>query len=359
VSIFDARKWAVGQTIAVDTSDGVEKNVTILGPAESGNRDEMHIRFSDGTTGDCRTSDFIDLGGGQQRYDRHPRLGSPQEQRRSREREHAFSLKIPGDFKQLQPDEKLGDKKRNETDRVHEYEEKVKAAFKKHPELQKHAHNIKGMKVQNCWDNPGKYIIVDVFFQDIKTKGAAEKMVNAILRDSDENDSLMVPALSDEHEGATVCVEKGKFRPQTEFSPNFKSLTQSTLEYRVPEDDYLQLRVMLHEGNEIGVRIIESLNPDQWNTAVGNGEKRCFCNAACSLPVSCSDPASLLAQTTPPPSYACTRYFPEEVTGRRWSHNHHSQIHPAETLTAQLLEFLRLLLLRRQEQQAQRPLEKQ
>ena len=60
--VKSSSKWAVGQTIAVDTSDGVEKNVTILGPAESGNRDEMHIRFSDGTTDDWRTSDFIDLG---------------------------------------------------------------------------------------------------------------------------------------------------------------------------------------------------------------------------------------------------------------------------------------------------------
>ena len=151
----------------------------------------------------------------------------------------------------------------------------------------------------------------------------------------------------------------GSPQEQRRFRQREQEAEQSILEHRVEEGDYLELRVMLHEGNEIGVRIIESLNPDQWNTAVGNGEKRCFCNAACSLPVSCSDPASLLAQTTPPPSYACTRYFPEEVTGRRWSHNHHSQIHPAETLTAQLLEFLRLLLLRRQEQQAQRPLEKQ
>ena len=43
---------------AVETEDGWERRVTVLGPAESGNRNQMRVKFPDGTVDDWDVEDF-------------------------------------------------------------------------------------------------------------------------------------------------------------------------------------------------------------------------------------------------------------------------------------------------------------
>ncbi len=52
-------KWKAGDTVDVDTDDGVEKGAVIIGPARGGSETQMRIRFADGTVDDWDTEDFI------------------------------------------------------------------------------------------------------------------------------------------------------------------------------------------------------------------------------------------------------------------------------------------------------------
>jgi hypothetical protein len=56
-----ARKieWQVGDEINIDTEDGVEKGVIILGPAADGDDTQMRVKFPDGTIDDWDKEDFI------------------------------------------------------------------------------------------------------------------------------------------------------------------------------------------------------------------------------------------------------------------------------------------------------------
>lgn len=49
----------VGQVVSIDTKDGIEKGVVILGPAESGNKKELRVKFADGTVDDWEIDDFV------------------------------------------------------------------------------------------------------------------------------------------------------------------------------------------------------------------------------------------------------------------------------------------------------------
>ena len=51
--------WAVGETINVDTEDGLETGAVILGVSEAGTANEMRIQFADGTVDDWPVTDFI------------------------------------------------------------------------------------------------------------------------------------------------------------------------------------------------------------------------------------------------------------------------------------------------------------
>ena len=55
--------WQPGMVIDVDTEDGFEKGVTILGPSTEGNPKEMQVRFADGTVDNWDKEDFVFLGG--------------------------------------------------------------------------------------------------------------------------------------------------------------------------------------------------------------------------------------------------------------------------------------------------------
>ena len=44
---------------AVETDDGWERKVKILGPAESGNAGEMRVEFADGTIDDWDVEEFV------------------------------------------------------------------------------------------------------------------------------------------------------------------------------------------------------------------------------------------------------------------------------------------------------------
>ena len=45
--------------VSIDTKDGIEKGVVILGPAESGNKKELRVKFADGTVDDWEIDDFV------------------------------------------------------------------------------------------------------------------------------------------------------------------------------------------------------------------------------------------------------------------------------------------------------------
>eukprot|EP01043_Picozoa_sp_COSAG02_P036610 COSAG02_NODE_2693_length_8220_cov_3.340106_3_plen_83_part_00 len=45
--------------MAVETDDGWERGVTVLGPAQSGNRNELRVKFFDGTVDDWDVVDFV------------------------------------------------------------------------------------------------------------------------------------------------------------------------------------------------------------------------------------------------------------------------------------------------------------
>ena len=61
-----ARKidWHVGQVIAVDTEDGLEKSVTIIGPSSDGDKGQMRVRFVDGAEDDWDIEDFVHMDSG-------------------------------------------------------------------------------------------------------------------------------------------------------------------------------------------------------------------------------------------------------------------------------------------------------
>ena len=45
--------------IAVETEEGWERNVEIIGPPQSGNPEEMRVKFADGTLEDWDWDDFV------------------------------------------------------------------------------------------------------------------------------------------------------------------------------------------------------------------------------------------------------------------------------------------------------------
>ena len=49
----------IGQVVSIDTEDGVEEGVVILGPSTSGSAAEVRVRFADGTVDDWEVDDFI------------------------------------------------------------------------------------------------------------------------------------------------------------------------------------------------------------------------------------------------------------------------------------------------------------
>lgn len=51
--------WKKGMLISISTEDGTEKDVKILGPAESGNKQEMCVKFRDGTIDDWEIEEFV------------------------------------------------------------------------------------------------------------------------------------------------------------------------------------------------------------------------------------------------------------------------------------------------------------
>lgn len=53
-------KWRAGMIVDVETEDGVEKGVEILGPAISGDPAELRVRFADGTIDDWLVDDFLE-----------------------------------------------------------------------------------------------------------------------------------------------------------------------------------------------------------------------------------------------------------------------------------------------------------
>lgn len=50
--------WVAGEIIGVDTEDGMEWGVRVLGPAESASPAEMQVRFTDGSVDDWPVEDF-------------------------------------------------------------------------------------------------------------------------------------------------------------------------------------------------------------------------------------------------------------------------------------------------------------
>ena len=53
--------WAVGDVVDVETEDGWERGVTILGPAGSGSAAEMSVQFADGVVDDWEISEFREI----------------------------------------------------------------------------------------------------------------------------------------------------------------------------------------------------------------------------------------------------------------------------------------------------------
>lgn len=56
---FVGPEWKTGDVIDIDTEDGLEKGVTLLGPAKSGDLKQMSVRFADGSVDDWDTEDFV------------------------------------------------------------------------------------------------------------------------------------------------------------------------------------------------------------------------------------------------------------------------------------------------------------
>jgi len=52
-------EWKAGDVIDIDTEDGLEKGVTLLGPAESGDSKQMSVKFADGSVDDWDMEDFV------------------------------------------------------------------------------------------------------------------------------------------------------------------------------------------------------------------------------------------------------------------------------------------------------------
>lgn len=45
--------------ISINTEDGMENGVKIIGPAKSGNKKEMRVKFKDGTVDDWEVEEFV------------------------------------------------------------------------------------------------------------------------------------------------------------------------------------------------------------------------------------------------------------------------------------------------------------
>lgn len=54
-------EWETGQVIDIDTEDGYEKGVTILGPSTEGDETQMYVRFADGSVDNWDIEDFVAL----------------------------------------------------------------------------------------------------------------------------------------------------------------------------------------------------------------------------------------------------------------------------------------------------------
>ena len=52
-------EWKVGDTVDIDTADGVEKGAVILGPAVGGDAAQMRVKFPDGSVDDWDIEDFL------------------------------------------------------------------------------------------------------------------------------------------------------------------------------------------------------------------------------------------------------------------------------------------------------------
>jgi hypothetical protein len=50
--------WMIGTVVDIDTEDGMEFGATVLGASESGDREEMRVRFADGVEDDWPVTDF-------------------------------------------------------------------------------------------------------------------------------------------------------------------------------------------------------------------------------------------------------------------------------------------------------------
>ena len=53
VADFTEPKWQTGMLVDIDTDDGIEKGAKILGPPESNEKGELRVEFADGTLDDC------------------------------------------------------------------------------------------------------------------------------------------------------------------------------------------------------------------------------------------------------------------------------------------------------------------
>ena len=51
--------FAVGMIVDIETADGWERGVALLGPAQSGSADEMRVKFSDGEVDDWQVAEFV------------------------------------------------------------------------------------------------------------------------------------------------------------------------------------------------------------------------------------------------------------------------------------------------------------
>eukprot|EP01046_Picozoa_sp_COSAG06_P035695 COSAG06_NODE_3860_length_4823_cov_4.086367_5_plen_270_part_00 len=58
-SEFASPQWQTGTLVDIDTEDGVERGAQVLGPPKSGNAAELRVKFADGTVDDWEVSDFI------------------------------------------------------------------------------------------------------------------------------------------------------------------------------------------------------------------------------------------------------------------------------------------------------------
>ena len=65
VADFTEPKWQTGMLVDIDTDDGIEKGAKILGPPESSEKGELRVEFADGTLDDWETSSFSVAGADQ------------------------------------------------------------------------------------------------------------------------------------------------------------------------------------------------------------------------------------------------------------------------------------------------------